>query len=461
MGRWHPASERKDGSQMKVTAKRTRIVRRELAAALFATALITGCGSTPAPSVQEGSETEATTSAQEATADAETTEEASTADEFPVTAEDFEQTGKLFEDSFGDTTYFCFIKNNSQETVGVDVNAVALDAEGNELDAHGGIIDALTPGETAILDYTFFGVAGVDHVDTEIVPHAPYGEPVLGDLDVSATTNERNVVLVTTNKGKRDAQDVCAYALFFDDAGNICDYDSKFLMDPDGLVKPGETLSAQLNCEGDFDHVEWYLRAGSDGGSTKVSDKVTDDDFTFQDYVYEIDTNDDSTSFLIVKSGADIPVGIKVFATAYDTDGKAIGAADKSIDVLGPGEQSLANFYYTSVKGIDHIDYSIQYDDAPSYNPVLSNLELGQSAAEKGVVLTIANKGNEAAESVQAFGLFFDDAGRLCGYDDAYVAIGDDRIEPGATATEELKPVPFNGFAKAECYLAGHGAEIV
>ena len=439
-------------------------MRRELLATLLAAVLVSGCSSTPIPQVrQDGDAKESeTTEATEAEPGASTEAPAPTVvdnrdkkdatPEAPASDVDFDVKGHLFENSIGDTLYFCIVTNTSSETVRVNGNAVALDASGATLGADEGEIDVLAPGETSIMQLYFDGVTGVHDVELSLSHERTSYHPVIANLDVSQSINDRNLTVQVTNTGTESAQFVEAYALFFDGAGNVCDYDSTYVTDGDSEIKPQASVSAQLDTYNDFDHVECYLTGRSDGSTAKVQDSVGDDDFDTQGYVYESDYGG-TRSFLVVTSKAKVPVGIDINATAYDAGGNVVGAASSSIDAIGPGEQSIASFYYGEAAGIARVDYALQYDDTPSFESVLGDLQVQQSVNDRNVVVTVANTGTKPAEFVEAYALFFDGAGNVCDYDSTYVTDGDSEIKPGATLSAQLDT--YEDYATVACYLTG------
>ena len=103
-------------------------------------------------------------------------------------------------------------------------------------------------------------MAGITRVDYALqYDDTPYYESVLGDLQVQQSVNDRNVVVTVTSTGTKPAEFVEAYALFFDGAGNVCDHDSTYVTDGDSEIKPGATLSAQLDTYEDYATVACYL----------------------------------------------------------------------------------------------------------------------------------------------------------------------------------------------------------
>ena len=116
------------------------------------------------------------------------------------------------------------------------------------------------------MSFYFDSVKGIDNVqytlgyDTE-----PYYKSGLEGLEVVQNINAKNVVVTVTNNGAEASQFVEAYALFLDSAGKVVRYDSTYIVDGDSEIKPGATLSKQLDTYEAFDTVEVYL-TGRRGG---------------------------------------------------------------------------------------------------------------------------------------------------------------------------------------------------
>ena len=367
--------------------------------------------------------------------------------------EAFEKTGYLYENSIGDSLYFYIVKNNSPVTVGVDGNATAYDSSGNVIGASQDSIDVLGSGETSLMIFYFDNVNGIDKVDCALsYDTRPYYKPVINNIRMEQTINDRNMTIVAKNEGNINAQFVEAYALFFDADNRVVDYDSHYVTDGDSEIKPGATLSVQLDTYEAFDHVECFLTGRSDGQESSISSEVSDSDFAVKEYRYE-NSIGDSMWFLAIRNNSSKTVGIDINMTAYDTSGNVIGADSGSINVIGPGEESIANFYFNSVKGIDHVEYSMSYDTDPYYNSVLSDLNVVENINDKNVVVTVTNNGSEAAQFVEAYALFLNAAGEVVRYDSAYVVDGDSEIKPGATLSKQLDT--YEEFDTVEIYFTG------
>lgn len=370
-----------------------------------------------------------------------------------VKPEDFEVKSYLYKTIFDDTLYFMVVKNNSQAKVEIDLSGQAKDANGNMIGAADTSIDVLGPGEESIGYFYFNGVSGIASVDYQLDYNTlTYYYPVLSNLTVEQTLNDSNVVLTVTNSGDTDALFVEAYGLFMDADNNVINYSSTYLTDKDGMIKPGKTISGQLDCYDAYDHVEVYLTGRSDGSSSAASDSVSADEFEVREMTFE-NVIGNTMHFLIIKNNSAEIVAVNGNATALDPDNNVLSAADFSIDVLGPGEESIGYFYFDSDKSIDHVEYELDYSTDLYYTPVLSDLQVEQTINNNNVIVSVTNNGTEAAEFVEAYALFLDSEGNIVAYDNTYLVDDDSEIKPGKTIVKQLDA--YEAFDTVEVYLTG------
>lgn len=375
----------------------------------------------------------------------------------PVTEDQFEFNEYKYEDGIGDTLYFLVVKNNSESTVAFESNGTAKDSNGSVLGSAECSIDVLAPGEQSIAYFYFNGVTGIDSVDyTKSFDTDPYYKPVLSNLDVEGNLNDQNATITVTNKGSYAAQFVEAYALFFDADNNVIRYSFNYVTDGDSEIKPGATLSAQLDSYDSYDHVEIYLTGRSDGSEGAASSSsVSDDDFEKKEYLYS--NSFATTDYLVITNNSESTVGITGNATALDSSGNVIGAADCNIDVLGPGEQSICALYFDNVQNVDHVEYQLSYSEDLYYKPVISNLDVQATINDSNVVVTATNKGEYAAQFVQAYVLFFDASGNIVDTGYGYITDDDSEIKPGATLSEQIDA--YESFDHVEVYLTGRASD--
>ena len=437
--------------------------KRNLAAVGLAAVILAGCGMTMQVSAMnivvndnrarqnDESSTEDQTAA-ENTADESTEAESTGAESTADTEENFDVKGWLYENSIGDTLYFVTVKNNSQTTVSVSGNATAKDSAGAVLGAADLSIDIIGPGEETIGYFYFDDVSGAAKVDYQLSCNEDiYYEPVLGNLEVEKSLNETNVTITVTNNGDINAEFVEAYAFFMDANDNIIKYDNEYVIDNDSQIKPGASLSAQLNCYDTYDHVEIYLTGRSDGSSTPVSESILSEDFSSVGYLYETSVGD-SLYFLVVTNNSSEACSVRGNAVARDASGKAIGAGDLTLDILGPGETSIGYFYFDKVFDIDTVDYQLFGSDS-YYEPVLKDLSAEVTINDENVVVAVTNNGTNPAQFLEAYVLFFDADNNLVWYESGYLTDDDSELKPGATLSEQAGV--NSEFDHAEVYFSG------
>lgn len=177
-----------------------------------------------------------------------------------VTDKDFSVKEYHYVNILKNTEYFLVVTNNSAPSVGIDINMTAYDKDNNVIGAGNGSITVLGKGETSIAPIYFNNVDNIDHVSYNMTyDTSPFYSPVLSDLKIVENVNPKNVVVTITNNGSKAAKFVEVQALFFDSKGNLVNNDSTFITDNDFEIKPGATISEQLDFYGkSFAKVECY-----------------------------------------------------------------------------------------------------------------------------------------------------------------------------------------------------------
>ncbi len=186
--------------------------------------------------------------------------------------------------------------------------------------------------------------------------------------------------------------------------------------------------------------------------TTTTAKPVSKSEFDIQEYKYE-NSIGDSLYFLVIKNNSTQAVGISFNMVAYDKKNNTIGADDGSIAVIGPGEESIGYCYFDGVKGIDHVEYDMSFDESPYYEPVIGKLEVVKNINKKNVVVTVTNKGEKPAQFVEAYALFFNKNGKVIGYRSAYLTDSDSEIKPGAKRSAQLGV--YKGFKTVKVYFTG------
>ena len=441
--------------------------RKSILAGLLCLALMSGCGSS-------GTIQSTTTAAGESAAESVKQEAESTASSTAavvndnrkkpaetnentapkpteISMEDFDIRDYKYETMFG-TMWFLIVKNNSDADLAFEFNGTALDAAGNTIGAGTAEIAVLGAGEETVTYFYFEDVTGIDKVTYQGNYGSSFYKPVLSDLAVEQTINDGNLTVKVTNNGQYPAQFVEGCALFMDAENNVVYYNSTYITDSDSEIKPGKTLSAQLDVFDDFDHVEFYMTGRSDGVLSAAAESgISDEDFDIREIRYD---NEFATmEYLVIKNNSEKAVEITGNATALSADGSVVGAADCSINVLGPGEESIAYFYFSNVTDVAEVDYSLSYNEAKYYEPVIKDLGLEVNVNDSNVVVLVTNNGSKPAMFVEAYALFYDANNNVVYASSGFVMDSDSEIKPGATLSEQISA--YEAFDHVEVYLTG------
>lgn len=418
-------------------------------------AFLTGCGSSNQAAASTQAPVEASQGFQQQSSTIVDNRKKSEDTAASFTEADFSTKEYLYENSIGDSLYYVIVTNNSRATVEVSGNATAKDGSGNAIGAGKMSIDVLGPGETSIGYFYFDSVSNISSVDY-LLSYSPvrYYKPVISNLSVNQVLNDQNVTVTVTNTGEINAQFVQAYALFFDAADHVIAQSSAYITDNDSEIKPGATLSAQLDIYGkQYDHAEVYFTGRSDGSSSQATNSVSEADFDVTEKKWE-NSIGDTLWFLVVKNNSEYDVGIKANGTAYDQSGNVLGASNASIDAIGADQTSICYFYFDGVNGIDHVDYQLSFDTNLYYEDVIHNLSSSATINDSNVVVAVTNNGDKSADFVQIYALFLDAQGNIVAYDSTYVTDNDSEIKPGVTLTEQLT-VYGKSFDTVELYFTG------
>ena len=198
----------------------------------------------------------------------------------------------------------------------------------------------------------------------------------------------------------------------------------------------------------EFDDEEETVDESEEASTVEVSDS----DFDIKGYKYSTDYGY-TCYYLVIKNNSETSVGVEGNGTAKDKDGNTVSASSMSIDVIGPGETSIGYFYFDTEKKVKKVDYTLDYSTDIYYDPVLSDIAVEEAINDDNVIVTATNNGEEAAEYVEAYGLFLDKDGKVVGVDSVYLTDDDSELKPGKSISEQLSV--YEDFDDVEVYLTG------
>lgn len=155
---------------------------------------------------------------------------------------------------------------------------------------------------------------------------------------------------------------------------------------------------------------------------------------------------------IVIQNTSSEVVRVVSSSLAYDADNNLIGAGDASVEAVGPSCVTYLLELIDTDKTADHFETTLKAEKS-NYNSVLQNLSLELTAIDKGVVATIANNGNEKAESVKACCIFLDN-GKAVFSEENYIV--DTDIPAGSSASCQFNcDEAYDG--SAEVYLSAVG----
>ena len=220
------------------------------------------------------------------------------------------------------------------------------------------------------------------------------------------------------------------------------------------VSETGATTSGTLATTTEVDNRETTEESTEE--TTTTAKEVSKSEFDIQEYKYESSIGS-TYYFLVVKNNSSTAVGISFNMVAYDKSNNTIGAGNGSIDIVGPGEETIGYCFFDDVKGVDHVEYEMSFDESPYYVPVVGKLEAVKNINKKNVVVTVTNKGDIPAEFVEAHALFFNKQGTIIGYSSAYLTDDDSEIKPGKKLSAQLDL--YKGYNSVKVFFTGRGTD--
>lgn len=161
--------------------------------------------------------------------------------------------------SIGAAQYFLIVKNDSSETISVNVNATPKDAEGNLIGANTQSEEAIPGGYEVCIGCYFSDAKNATSFEYTLdAKKDKYYDAVIQDLSFEESRTDKKVIISCTNNGEEAAQFVEATALFFSN-GELVRSDSTYITDDDSEIKSGATIVKEMKAYDEYDDVKIYL----------------------------------------------------------------------------------------------------------------------------------------------------------------------------------------------------------
>lgn len=156
--------------------------------------------------------------------------------------------------------------------------------------------------------------------------------------------------------------------------------------------------------------------------------------------------------FMVVKNNSSETVDISTSSLAYAEDGTMLAADDASFEALGAGCTSVFYEAFETDGKIDYYETDMKSQKSRYYESIIQDLSFVQNDIKDGAVFQVTNNGEDAAEFVEGYALFFLN-GELVYYDSTYFTDDDSEIKPGATISKQM--TSYEQFDTIEFYLTG------
>jgi len=181
-------------------------------------------------------------------------------DEEEVLAQ-LEVTEYLYDGDWYDYT-FLVVKNNSEFNLDISVSVKFYNDAGELIGAESRDQEAFENGTETVL--VFSPDEEYATLEYEIsASEEDWYECVVSNLAYESTPAKDKEIVSVTNNGDEPADFVECYALFFR-GEKVVGFDSDYFTDDDSELKPGKTITAELDCYEDYDSVLFFFTGRSD-----------------------------------------------------------------------------------------------------------------------------------------------------------------------------------------------------
>lgn len=157
-------------------------------------------------------------------------------------------------------------------------------------------------------------------------------------------------------------------------------------------------------------------------------------------------------AFLAIKNNSEFNLKISASAKFYNESGALIGAKNSSKSAFESGTETLLIFMPD--EEYSKMEYELSVSEEKWYECVVSNLTYQSTPAENKEIVSVTNNGDEVAEFVEGYALFFM-GDTLVSHSSRYFVDDDDELKSGKTITKELDC--YENYDSVKFYFTGRG----
>ena len=156
---------------------------------------------------------------------------------------------------------FLSIKNNSAYNIRVSASVKLYDAAGNLIGVQSDDVVAFEAGtETLLAFYADEKFASMTYELT--IEQEDYYGCVVSNLTYETISAKNKEIVSVTNNGKKAADFVEGYMLFFKN-GSVVGFATTYFVDDDSELKAGKTISKEMDCYEEYDSFLLFFRGRS------------------------------------------------------------------------------------------------------------------------------------------------------------------------------------------------------
>lgn len=157
---------------------------------------------------------------------------------------------------------FLVIKNNSEYTLDISASTKYYDASGALVGAKEN--EEMAVGSGSEICLYFMPDEKYAKMEYELsVNETEWYESVTQDLSYETVAAKDKEIVSVKNNGSKAAEFVQVYALFFN-GENAVGFNSSYFTDDDSELKPGKTITKELDCYEDYTSVRFFIAGRRD-----------------------------------------------------------------------------------------------------------------------------------------------------------------------------------------------------
>jgi hypothetical protein len=192
--------------------------------------------------------------------------------------------------------------------------------------------------------------------------------------------------------------------------------------------------------------------------ATTTAKQASESDLEIKPYLYKYDStwSDDIVCFLLIKNNFSEPLSMDFNLLAHDADDNVIGANKAHVSFVGSNENTIAFCVFERVQAVDHVSYTIKFNEPTNTDSIVSNLEIKNHISKKNVVVSITNNSDIEidAKSFEIVVFYLDKNGKLVDFNAGYLSEYSEMMSPGTTLSKQF-PI-YQKYNSIEVYLVDH-----